>query len=233
MARRHLLESTKDRFAEEIQESPMKVLFDFIAAAAGIVLLTPALLVIAIIMKATSPGPVFYSGERVGLHGKMFRMLKFRTMVVGADKLGGSCTYEGDPRITRAGAWLRKFKLDELPQLFNVFLGHMSLVGPRPEVQEYVQMFTDEERAILSVRPGITDWATIWDRDEDRTLARSPDPERAYRETIRPEKIRLQLEYVRRHSFLIDVAILFETVKLLVLHPPVPAPVHTIGVRKQ
>jgi len=211
----------------------MKGVFDFITAAAGIVLLAPALLVIALIVKATSPGPIFYYGKRVGKHGKTFKMLKFRTMVVGADQLGGSCTYEGDPRITRTGAWLRKFKLDELPQLFNVLLGDMSLVGPRPEVQKYVQMFTDEERAILSVRPGITDWATIWDRDEDRTLAGSPEPERAYQETIRPEKIRLQLEYVRRRSFLIDVAILFETLRVLVLHPHVPTPDGTIGVRKQ
>jgi len=207
----------------------MKSLFDFMTATAGLVLLTPVLLVIAVIMKATSPGPVFYSGKRVGLHGKIFKMHKFRTMVVGADKLGGSCTYEGDPRITRTGAWLRKFKLDELPQLFNVLLGDMSLVGPRPEVQEYVQMFTDEERIILSVRPGITDWASIWDRDEARALAGRPDPERAYQEMIRPEKIRLQLEYVRRHSFLTDLAILFETLRLLVLHPSVQTPVRTIG----
>jgi lipopolysaccharide/colanic/teichoic acid biosynthesis glycosyltransferase len=210
----------------------MKALFDFMTAAAGIVLLAPVLLVIAIIMKATSPGPIFYSGTRVGLRGKTFKMLKFRTMVVGADQLGGSCTYEGDPRITRTGAWLRRSKLDELPQLFNVLFGDMSFVGPRPEVDEYVQLFTDEERAILSVRPGITDWATIWDRDEERSLAGSSDADRAYRETIRPEKIRLQLEYVRRRSFLIDVAILFETVKLLVLHPPIPTPVHTISARK-
>jgi lipopolysaccharide/colanic/teichoic acid biosynthesis glycosyltransferase len=208
----------------------MKRVFDFTAAAAGLVLLSPVLFVIAVIMKATSPGPVFYSGKRVGRQGKMFKMYKFRTMVVGADTLGGPCTYEGDPRVTRTGAGLRQFKLDELPQLFNVLLGDMSLVGPRPEVQEYVQMFTDEERAILSVRPGITDWATIWDRDEDRTLAGSPDPERAYRETIRPEKIRLQLEYVRRRSFLTDLAILFETLRVLVLRPSVPAPVREAPV---
>jgi lipopolysaccharide/colanic/teichoic acid biosynthesis glycosyltransferase len=211
----------------------MKALFDFMTAAAGLVVLTPVLLAIAVIMKATSPGPVFYSGERVGLRGKMFKMHKFRTMVVGADKLGGSCTYEGDPRITRTGAWLRRFKLDELPQLFNVLLGDMSLVGPRPEIQEYVQMFTDEERAILSVRPGITDWASIWDRDEDRALAGSPDPERAYLEMIRPGKIHLQLEYVRRRSFFTDLAILFETLRVLVLHRLVQMPIRTIGSRKR
>jgi lipopolysaccharide/colanic/teichoic acid biosynthesis glycosyltransferase len=205
----------------------MKRLFDFTISAIALVLLSPLLLIIAIVVRITSPGPALYSGKRVGLQGKIFKMHKFRTMVVDAEKLGGSCTYEGDPRITRTGNWLRKFKLDELPQLFNVLVGEMSLVGPRPEVQEYVEMFTPEERAILSVRPGITDWASIWDRDEAKALAGSPDPERTYREVIRPEKIRLQLEYVRRRSFLTDLTILLETVKVLVLRTPVPTPVHT------
>jgi lipopolysaccharide/colanic/teichoic acid biosynthesis glycosyltransferase len=205
----------------------MKRLFDVTAAVLALVLLSPLLLIIAAFVRVTSPGPVFYSGRRVGLHGKVFKMYKFRTMVVGADQLGGSCTPEGDPRVTRSGYWLRKFKLDELPQLFNVFLGDMSLVGPRPEVQEYVQLFTHEERAILSVRPGITDWASIWDRDESQALAGHPDPERAYVELIRPEKIRLQLEYVRRRSFLTDLAILFETLRILVLRPTVPPAVRT------
>ena len=205
----------------------MKRLFDFTISAIALVLLSPLLLIIAIVVRITSPGPALYSGKRVGLQGKIFKMHKFRTMVVDAEKLGGSCTYEGDPRITRTGNWLRKFKLDELPQLFNVLVGEMSLVGPRPEVQEYVEMFSPEERAILSVRPGITDWASIWDRDEAKALAGSPDPERTYREVIRPEKIRLQLEYVRRRSFLTDLTILLETVKVLVLRTPVPKPVRT------
>jgi lipopolysaccharide/colanic/teichoic acid biosynthesis glycosyltransferase len=140
----------------KISEFTMKRLFDFTASALALVLLAPVLLIIAAFVKATSPGPVLYSGKRVGLDGQVFKMYKFRTMVVDADQLGGSCTSEGDPRVTRAGNWLRRFKLDELPQLFNVFLGDMSLVGPRPEVQEYVQLFTREQRAILSVRPGIT-----------------------------------------------------------------------------
>lgn len=207
----------------------MKRLFDFTISAIALALLSPLLLIIAVFVRVTSPGPVFYSGKRVGLQGKMFKMHKFRTMVVDAEELGGSCTYEGDPRITRPGNWLRKFKLDELPQLFNVLVGEMSLVGPRPEVQEYVQMFTYEERAILSVRPGITDWASIWDRDEAKALAGSPDPERTYQEVIRPEKIRLQLEYVRRRSFLTDLTILFETLRVLVLRPAVQTPTRTIG----
>jgi lipopolysaccharide/colanic/teichoic acid biosynthesis glycosyltransferase len=211
----------------------MKRLFDFTVSAIALVLLSPILLMIAIFVSITSPGPVLYSGKRVGLRGRIFEMHKFRTMVVDAEKLGGSCTYEGDPRVTRTGSRLRKFKLDELPQFFNVLVGDMSLVGPRPEVQEYVQMFTLEERAILSVRPGITDWASIWDRDEAKALAGSPDPERTYREVIRPEKIRLQLEYVRRRSFLTDLTILLETLRVLVLRPPVQMPVRTSGSSEQ
>jgi lipopolysaccharide/colanic/teichoic acid biosynthesis glycosyltransferase len=207
----------------------MKRLFDLTAASLALVLLSPVLLIVAAFVKATSPGPAFYRGKRAGLHGKIFKMYKFRTMVADADRLGGSCTSEGDPRVTRGGYWLRKFKLDELPQLFNVLLGDMSLVGPRPEVQEYVQLFTREERAILSVRPGITDWASIWDRDEAQALAGHPDPERAYLELIRPEKIRLQLEYVRRRSFLTDLAILFETLRILTLRPSVPSSVRSPG----
>lgn len=205
----------------------MKRLFDFMAASLALVLLSPALLIIALFVKATSPGPAFYCGKRAGRQGKIFKMYKFRTMVADADRLGGSCTSEGDARVTRSGYWLRKFKLDELPQLLNVLVGDMSLVGPRPEVQEYVQLFTPEERAILSVRPGITDWASLWDRDEAQALAGHPDPERAYLDLIRPEKIRLQLEYVRRRSFATDLAILFATLRILVLRRSAPSSVRT------
>lgn len=217
----------------ETSRSTMKRLFDFTISAIALVVLSPMILLIAIAVKITSPGPIIYFGKRVGVNGRIFYMRKFRTMVVNADKLGGPCTYEGDHRVTRTGYWLRKFKLDELPQLFNVLLGDMSLVGPRPEVQEYVQLFTNEQRAILSVRPGITDWASIWNRDEAQALAGSPDPERTYREVIRPEKIRLQLEYVRRRSFVTDLAILFETLRVLVVRPPAPTPVRSIGSPEQ
>ncbi len=206
----------------------MKRLFDFSTAILTLVLLSPLLLIIAVLVKATTPGPVLYCGKRAGLHGRTFHMYKFRTMVVNADQLGGSCTAAGDPRITRSGYWLRRFKLDELPQFFNVVLGDMSLVGPRPEVQEYVDLFTNEERAILTVRPGITDWASIWDHNEAEALAGHPDPEQAYLERIRPEKIRLQLEYIRRHCFLTDLAILFETMRVLLLGPA-PPPIGTSG----
>lgn len=132
-------------------------------------------------------------------------------MVVNADKIGGSSTADDDPRITRIGKRLRKYKLDELPQLFNVFLGEMSLVGPRPEVQLYTDMFSGEEKDILKVRPGITDWASLWNADEGSILAGSRDPEKAYMELIRPTKLKLQLQYARNHSIMTDVQIIFLT----------------------
>ena len=137
-------------------------------------------------------------------------------MVVNAEKIGGPSTPDDDPRITRIGRKLRKYKLDELPQLFNVFLGEMSLVGPRPEVKCYTDMFTAEEKAILSVRPGITDWASIWNPDEGSILAGAADPEAAYLELIRPTKVKLQLKYVREQSLATDLKILWETMMVLV-----------------
>jgi lipopolysaccharide/colanic/teichoic acid biosynthesis glycosyltransferase len=132
-------------------------------------------------------------------------------MVVNADKIGGPSTADDDPRITQVGRFLRKYKLDELPQFFNVLKGDMSFVGPRPEVPQYVEMFSEKERAILTVRPGITDWATLWNPDEGAALAGSPDPEKTYLQDIRPVKIRLQLEYIRKHSLWVDLSILFQT----------------------
>jgi lipopolysaccharide/colanic/teichoic acid biosynthesis glycosyltransferase len=143
-------------------------------------------------------------------------------MVVNADRLGGFSTADDDPRITRIGKKLRKYKLDELPQLINVFLGDMSLVGPRPEVPHYVSMYTAEEKAILKIRPGITDWASLWNSDEGVMLAGSPDPEKAYMEKIRPEKIRLQLKYVRERSFWIDCKIIWQTVFAIFLRKNEP-----------
>ena len=189
----------------------LKRLTDLGLAIAGLVILSPLLILLAVLVKSTSSGPVLYGGMRVGLHGRRFRMWKFRSMVSNADRIGGPSTAGDDARVTPVGRFLRRYKLDELPQLLNVVAGQMSLVGPRPEVPVYVDMFTPEERAILSVRPGMTDWASLWNVDEGAVLAGEPDPERAYLEKIRPEKIRLQLEYVRRRSFAVDMQILADT----------------------
>ena len=195
----------------------LKRALDLAASAIGLALSSPVLLVIAVLIKLSDGGPIFYRGFRVGRDGVPFRMLKFRTMVVDAERRGGPSTADDDSRVTVIGRVLRKYKLDEIPQLISVLIGDMSLVGPRPEVERYVRLLTDEERVILSVRPGLTDWATLWNSDEGAVLAGAADPERAYLELIRPEKIRLQLEYVRRRSFWVDLVILVQTVMTVVL----------------
>jgi lipopolysaccharide/colanic/teichoic acid biosynthesis glycosyltransferase len=194
----------------------VKRLFDVIASCAGLGVLLPLLAVLTIAIKRESKGPVFYRGLRAGRYGKPFRIFKFRTMVVNADKIGGPTSSADDPRITRVGDFLRRYKLDELPQLINVLKGEMSLVGPRPEVVQEVLLYTEEEKRLLEVRPGITDWASIRFRNEGEILRGSADPHQAYREKIRPEKIRLGLEYVRSHSFLTDCRIIVNTLKALV-----------------
>jgi len=194
----------------------LKRVFDVAGSFVGLVVLAPVLGLIALAVKGSDGGPVFYRGLRTGLNGRQFRIWKFRTMVVDAEKTGVTATADDDPRITRIGSFLRKYKLDELPQLVNVLLKEMSLVGPRPEVPQYTALFTTEENAILSVRPGITDWASLWDVDEGAVLAGSDDPERAYLDKIRPEKIRLQLEYVRARTFGMDLKILMLTLWTLI-----------------
>ncbi len=198
----------------------VKRTFDFIHSLLGLLLLSPVLLLIGIVIKLDSRGPVFYRGARVGRYGREFRLFKFRTMVVNADKIGGPSSANDDPRITRLGRFLRRYKLDELPQLINVVLGDMSLVGPRPEVPQYVALFDERERAILSVKPGITDWASIWNSDEGSVLAGAADPERVYMEQIRPHKIRLQLQYVAQRSFWVDLMILAQTLKVVLFREP-------------
>ncbi len=193
-----------------------KRLVDVALSFVGLLLFSPFLLLIAFLITLDSPGPALYRGFRVGRFGKPFRIFKFRTMVVNAEKMGGPSTADSDPRITKIGKLLRKYKLDELPQLTNVLKGEMSFVGPRPEVPVYVALFTEEEKAILSVRPGITDWASLWNADEGLVLADSPDPEKTFLEKIRPEKVRLQLEYVRRRSFWIDIKIISQTLTAIV-----------------
>ena len=191
----------------------MKRIFDIAFSFLGLLLLLPLLFLIAIMIKKEDYGPVFYRGERVGKNGMLFRIYKFRTMVVNAEKIGPSSTSDDDPRITKIGRFLRKYKLDELPQLINVLKGEMSFVGPRPEVKKFTDLYTEEEKAILSVRPGITDWASLWNSDEGSILAGVEDPDRVYMEKIRPEKIRLQLKYVRERSLWVDIKIIFKTIK--------------------
>jgi lipopolysaccharide/colanic/teichoic acid biosynthesis glycosyltransferase len=189
----------------------LKRAFDLIFATAALIVLSVPLILIIVDIKFSSPGPVFYRGERVGLRGRRFRILKFRTMVVDADRLGGSSTAEGDPRITRIGGFLRRYKLDELPQFWNVLIGDMSVVGPRPQVAWAVDLYTPEERRLLDVRPGITDDASIKFRDEAAILKGATDPDRAYLELIAPEKIRLGLHYVNTHTLRTDLRIIFMT----------------------
>ena len=193
----------------------MKRLFDVVSAGIGLLVLAPVLAAVALAIKMESRGPVFYRGQRAGLHGKPFRIFKFRTMVMDADKIGGPTSAADDPRITRVGGFLRRYKLDELPQLLNVLTGEMSLVGPRPEVVQEVLLYTEDEKRLLEVRPGITDWASIQFRNEGEILRGSADPHAAYREKIRPEKIRLGLEYVERRSFLTDCKIIATTLKAI------------------
>jgi len=190
----------------------LKRLFDILLSLFGLILLSPVLIFLGLLIKGEDGGPIFYRGVRVGRYGKPFKIFKFRTMVVNAEDIGGPSTADDDARITRIGKFIRKCKLDEIPQSINVFKGEMSLVGPRPEVQHYVDMFTEEQKAILSVRPGITDWASLWNPNEGKILAESVDPEKTYMEKIRPTKLKLQLKYVREHSFLIDLRIIVKTV---------------------
>ncbi len=191
----------------------IKRLFDIIFSFLGLIITSPLLGLLAILIKINSKGPVFFRGTRVGKHGKPFKMFKFRTMVPNAEKLGGPSTAEDDSRLTKIGKILKKFQLDELPQLINVFKGEMSFVGPRPEVPIYVNMTSEEEKKIiLSVRPGMTDLASLWNFHEGEILKGSPDPEKTYMEEIRPEKLRLQMEYVEKQSFRLDIKIIFKTI---------------------
>lgn len=189
-----------------------KRLLDVAAAACGIVLLSPLMLLAALAVKAGSRGPLIFSHRRVGRGFSPFYAYKFRTMLHGADKAGSSITSGGDARITSVGRLLRKTKLDELPQLFNVLAGDMSLVGPRPEVENYVQLFKDDYSEILRVRPGITDYAAVEFRDEEAVLAGYADHEKAYREEILPAKIRLYRKYLEEISLFTDLKILVSTV---------------------
>lgn len=188
-----------------------KRIFDVVLGTVGLLLIAPLLGILAVWIKLDSPGPVLYRGLRAGRLGKPFRVFKLRTMVADAELRGGAETPNDDPRITSAGAILRRYKLDEFPQLLNVILGDMSLVGPRPEVLEEVRHYTKEEMELLSVRPGITDWASIKFRHEGEILRGSANTHLTYHTIIRPEKVRLGLQYVRDNGLLTDFVILMRT----------------------
>lgn len=189
----------------------MKRLFDIVASGLGLLVLSPILIIVAIWIKMDSEGPVFYRQVRVGRYNKDFRIFKFRSMRIGSDK-GSLVTIGGrDPRVTRSGYFIRKFKIDELPQLINVFIGDMSLVGPRPEVRHYVNYWTPEQMRALDVRPGITDPASIRFRNENELLEKAEDPEKYYIEVIMQEKLKLYLEYVDNASFWYDIKLIFRT----------------------
>ena len=190
---------------------------DVVGAVVGLVVLSPLLLVIGVAVRVTSRGPVLFRQSRVGLGGTPFVILKFRSMTQGAEKMGPGITREKDPRITKIGVFLRKWKLDELPQLVNVLRGDMSIVGPRPELAQYVQHYTAQQRQVLSVRPGITDLASLRYRSEEALLQASNDPGRLYLEKIMPDKLTLNLQYIESLSFIGDLTLIVLTLKSLVI----------------
>jgi lipopolysaccharide/colanic/teichoic acid biosynthesis glycosyltransferase len=197
-----------------VDRAPLKRALDVIAASVGVLLLAPVLVFVAALVKGDG-GPVFYRQLRIGRGGRPFRMWKFRTMVTDAEKRGPSLTLAEDHRITRTGGWLRRSRIDELPQLFNVIAGDMSLVGPRPEVPKFVAMYGADERPVLELVPGITDLASIEFRDEGALLAGRPDPENFYIERIMPEKIRINLRYAADATVLSDIRIILRTIATL------------------
>lgn len=194
----------------------MKRFLDIAFSLAGLIVLSPVFAVIAVVIKFGSEGPVIFRQSRVGRLGKDFELLKFRTMSVNADSGGLLTVGNRDPRITGAGYYLRKYKLDELPQLVNVLKGEMSFVGPRPEVRKYVEMYNDDQKKVLSVRPGITDEASILYRNENEILSNRDDPEAYYIEHIMPDKIRINLEYIQRRSVFKDIKVILSTIGAIV-----------------
>lgn len=189
----------------------IKRLFDVLSAFGGLVLLSPLFLIVAVWIKLDSAGPVFFTHQRVGKEFRPFGVYKFRTMVADAAQQGASITWDRDPRVTRVGRFLRRTKIDELPQLLNVLRGEMSIVGPRPEIGQYVELFREDYSAILQVRPGITDLASLKYPDEEMVLAATDDPTENYRQRILPHKIQLAKESVKRSSFFFDIVVIFKT----------------------
>jgi len=185
----------------------LDVLFSFL----GLILLSPFFLLIAFFIKISSSGPVLYNQSRIGLNGAEFSVYKFRTMQMNSDKLGLITVGGRDPRVTPIGYYLRKYKLDELPQLINVLIGDMSLVGPRPEIKKYVDLYTQEQSEVLTILPGITDWASIYYRDENEILGQSIDPENDYIEKVMPDKLKYNLIYIKNYGSIEYFKIIFCT----------------------
>lgn len=196
----------------------MKRAFDFICSLIGVILLSPVFLVLSIMIVMDSKGGVFFRGPRVGLHGKEFKIFKFRSMVPDCEGKGKWNVGDKDDRITKMGHFLRKSKLDELPQLINVLKGDMSLVGPRPELRYYTDMYTEEEKAILDLKPGITDWASMTNFEQFKGFTMVEDPDAFYLEQVRPLKLKLQLYYRYHHSFWGDIKCIFWTVYKVITH---------------
>jgi lipopolysaccharide/colanic/teichoic acid biosynthesis glycosyltransferase len=194
----------------------LKRIFDILISGIGILLLLPFFLVVIVWIKADSRGSAFYRQLRVGQFGKDFSLFKFRSMRIGSDKAGLLTIGGRDPRVTRSGVFIRKYKIDELPQLINVFLGHMSLVGPRPEVRKYVDLYNETQRRVLLVKPGITDLASLEYFDENDLLAKSEHPEKTYVEVVMPHKLELNLQYIDQSGLLADVRIILRTIKRVV-----------------
>lgn len=190
----------------------VKRLFDFTVSFVALVILLPVFLLLAMMIRSESAGPVLYLQERVGKNGRLFRLWKFRTMHTDADKLQAITVGKRDPRITRVGTFLRKYKLDELPQLVNVLMGEMSFVGPRPELKKFVDLYTAEQKQVIGVRPGITDYASIQFRNENELLEGKADPIDFYIREIMPVKLGLNLKYIREQSFWLDMRIIFQTI---------------------
>ncbi|MCB0722469.1 MAG: sugar transferase [Ignavibacteriae bacterium] len=190
----------------------LKRTFDVVVSFLGLVMLFPFLIIIAAIIVIDSKGGVFFLQDRVGKNGKVFKIIKFRTMTVGSDKKSLLTIGQKDSRITRVGYFLRKFKIDEIPQLINVLKGDMSFVGPRPEVEKYVALYNEEQLKVLTVRPGITDFASIQYKDESTLLANADDPETFYVSEVMPAKLKLNFYYINNRNFMLDVKIIFKTI---------------------
>lgn len=194
----------------------MKRLFDIFFSSIGLIILLPVFILIAILILFDSRGGIFYKQVRVGKNGKDFYLYKFRSMKVDADKKGLLTIGGNDSRITRVGYYIRKYKLDELPQLMNVFIGNMSLVGPRPEVRKYVELYNQEQKKVLEVKPGITDYASIEYSNENELLGKSDNPEKLYIEEVMPEKLKLNLKYIEKKGIVTDLIIILNTLKKII-----------------